>query len=246
MSISCKHKIIRISLVLYWLTLFVLAHIPMPQYVQSAGVSDKCLHFLAYLLLTFLFWFAIRPDEKVNWRKAAVWCVLFIVTGYGAIDEVVQSLVGRTCDAMDIAANLAGVLTGLLLISFFTFWSAALFVAGIIIFGITNLLQANLAELLPFPNTIFHVFAFATFTALWIQNIHLHTQRRIPDKKWLIQALTVPVGFLITVKLCSVLLGRYFTPQETIASMGTIIAVTAAVYIRALLHKTSVFQKKDL
>ena len=236
MAISCRHKITVISLVLYWLTLFVLAHIPIPQYVRRAGVSDKSLHFLAYLILTFLLWYAIRPYEKVNWRKASVWWVLIILTGYGAVDEVVQSFVGRTCDAMDIAANLAGILTSLLLFSFFTFWSAALFVVGIIIFGVTNLLRANLAELLPVTNTILHVFAFTIFTTLWIQNIHLHMQRRIPGTRWLIQALAVPAGFLITVKLFSALQGRYFTAQEIIASMGAIIAVVAVVDLRAFHH----------
>lgn len=239
-AISWRHRITIISLVLYWLLIFIFAHIPIPLYVRRAGVSDKCLHFLAYLILSFLLWFAIRPNEKVNWRKAAVWGVFIIVTGYGAIDEVVQSYVGRTCDAMDIAANVLGTLTGLFLFSFFPFWPSALFVASIVIFGVTNLLRANLSELLPIPNTIFHIFAFTIISVLWIQNMHL-LNRKTPDKKWLIQALAVPAGFLIMVKLFSVLLGRYFTAQEIIASIGAIIAVIAVVYLIALLRKTSVF-----
>jgi len=231
-------------LVIYWSTLFILAHIPIPQYVRRAGVSDKGLHFLAYLILTFLLWFTIRPDEKVNWRRAAVWWALFIVTGYGAIDEVIQSFVGRTCDVKDIIANLAGTLTGLFLFSFFAFWSSALVVSGITIFGITNLLRANLAELLPTINVIFHLFAYAIFTVLWIQNMHLFIHRKSFEMKWLIQALAVPAGFLIMVKLFSVILGRYFTTPDTIASIGAIIAVVAAVYLRALSHKTPDFINK--
>jgi len=69
MAKSWQQKIIIILLAFYWPILFILAHIPIPQYVRKAGVSDKSLHFLAYLILTFLLWFAIRPDEKVKWRS---------------------------------------------------------------------------------------------------------------------------------------------------------------------------------
>ncbi len=226
-----RQRITIILLILYWLTLFVLAHIPMPQYVQKAGVSDKSLHILAYLILTFLLWFAIRPNEKVSWRKSTVWWVFIIVTGYGAIDEVVQSLVGRTCDAIDIAANIIGILTGLLIFSFLTFWPAALFVTGIVIFGITNLLRVNLAELLPVTNTIFHFLAYAFFSSLWLYNMHLHTHRKQSGIKWLVKALAAPTGLLITVKIFSAILGRHFTTPDTIASLGAIIAVVAAVYL---------------
>jgi len=208
MAKSWRHRITIILLTLYWLTLIILAHIPMPQYVRKAGVSDKSLHFLAYLILTFLLWFAIRPDEKVSWRKSAVWWVFIIVTGYGAVDEVVQSLVGRTCDAIDIVANITGILTGLLLFSFLTFWPAVLFVTGIVIFGITNLLRVNLAELLPVTNTIFHLFAYAFFSALWLYNMHLYTNQKSTGIKWLIKALAIPLGLLITVKIFSAIIGR--------------------------------------
>jgi VanZ family protein len=233
MTSSWRHKITILLLALYWPTLFILAHIPIPKYVQRAGISDKCLHFLAYILLTFLFWFALRPNEKVRWRRGSTWWVIFIIIGYSVIDEVLQSYVGRTCDAMDIATDLAGVLTGLFLFSFLT---AALSVAGIIIFGVTNLLRANLAELLPVTNTIFHIFAYAVFSALWLQNIRLRLQRKGPDTTWLIQALSVPTGLLIATKLFSVILGKYFTAQDIVASMSAIIAVIVVAYLGTFRH----------
>jgi VanZ family protein len=233
---SLRHRITLILLVLYWLTLFILAHIPMPQYVRKAGVSDKSLHFLAYLILTFLLWFTIRPDEKVNWRKSTGWWVFLIITGYGAADEVIQHFVGRTCDAIDIAANITGILTGLLLFSFLTFWPSALFVSGIVIFGITNLLRVNIAELLPVTNTIFHFFAYAFFSGLWLQNTLLHTHRKSSGIKWLVKALAAPAGLLITVKISAAIIGRNFTAPDTIAALGAIIAVVTVVYLWDLYH----------
>jgi hypothetical protein len=237
MAKSWRHRITIILLILYWLTLIILAHIPMPQYVRKAGVSDKSLHIFAYLILTFLLWFTIRPDEKVSWRKSTVWLVFIVVTGYGAVDEVVQSLVGRTCDAMDIAANITGILTGLLLFSFLTFWPAALCVTGIVIFGITNLLRANLAELLPVTNTVFHFFAYAFFSALWLYNMYLYTNRKSTVIKWFVMALAVPAGLLIIVKIFSAIMGRHFTAPDTIASLGAIITVVAATCLWNLHNK---------
>ena len=237
MAKSWRHRITIILLILYWLTLIILAHIPMPQYVRKAGVSDKSLHIFAYLILTFLLWFAIRPDGKVSWRKAPVWWVFIIVTGYGAADEVIQSFVGRTCDAMDIAANITGILTGLLLFSFLTFWPAALFVMGIIIFGITNLLRVNLAELLPVTNTIFNLFAYAFFSALWFYNMYLYTNRKSTGIKWFATALAIPTGLLIIVKIFSAIIGRQFTFPDTIASLGAIVTIVAAAYLWNLHNK---------
>ena len=54
MALSLRRKLTVIVLALYWPSLFILAHIPIPKVVREADVSDKSLHFLAYLLLTFL------------------------------------------------------------------------------------------------------------------------------------------------------------------------------------------------
>jgi len=76
MAFLWRQKAVVAVLVLYWPTLFVLAHIPVPQVVRRAHVYDKSLHLLAYMILTFLLWSAIKPLERVCWRRAAVWCLL--------------------------------------------------------------------------------------------------------------------------------------------------------------------------
>lgn len=94
MSSSLRQKLIIIVLLLYWPTIFVLTHIPIPQIVSEAQVSDKTLHLVVYLILVFLLWFAVSPDKKVNWSKAAIWWVLLITAGYGGIDEILQKYTG--------------------------------------------------------------------------------------------------------------------------------------------------------
>jgi uncharacterized membrane protein YuzA (DUF378 family) len=238
MAISLRRKVTIILLVFYWPAFFILAHIPVPGLVRKAGVSDKGLHFLAYLILVFLLWFAVSPDQKVVWRKAVLWWVFIVVTGYGVVDELLQGVTGRNCDVMDIVANIAGTFTGLILLSVFTFWPAALLVTGAVIFGITNITRANLAELVPVTNAMFHLFAYPIFSMLWICYMHLYLSIKPPKSKWLMAALAVPIGLLLTVKLFSVILGKGFGLREVIISVVGIAAVVVITYLIALSHKT--------
>ena len=238
MALSRRQKVTVISLVFYWPTFFILSHIPIPLLVRRAGVSDKSLHFLAYLVLGFLLWFAISSDKKVNWRRAGVWWVFFVATGYGIVDELLQGCVGRNCDVRDMVANLAGTLTGLILFSVFSFWPAALLVVGTVIFGVTNIARENLTKLVPVTNAILHLFAYAIFTMLWVRYIHLFLSLKPPKAKWLMAALAGPTVLLLTVKLFSVILGKGFGLREVIISVVAIAAVVAITYLVALFHKT--------
>lgn len=237
MTSSWPKKIIIILLILYWSSLLILAHIPIPESVRNAEVSDKSLHFLAYLILTFLFWFSIRPDEKVNWRKLSVWLVLIIITIYGSVDEFVQKYIGRTYDPLDIAANSAGTLTGLFIFSFLSFWSSALVVTGIVTFGITNITRANLADLLPITNTMINLIAYSIFTVLWLQNMNLLLSRRVWKLKCLIPAFALPTGFLIIVKIFSIISGRNFSIQDIIISLAAITSVISAACLKNISFK---------
>ena len=238
MTLSHQQKTAACVLVLYWPGLFVLTHIPIPHVVQEADVSDKNLHFLAYLILTFLIWSAVSGDRKVIWRRAAPWMVLFVILMYGILDEWLQNYVaGRSCDVRDFLMDLAGTLAGLILSSFLTFWPAGLLVAATFIFGVTNVTQANLGDMLPVTNTVFNLLAYAILTVLWIQCTHLFPAAKAPKAKWLILALAGPTGFLIIVELFSVIAGKDFALSEIIISLGAIAAVVTAFYSRASFHK---------
>jgi VanZ family protein len=235
MPVSRRQKLILISLLIYWPTLFVLAHIPIPQLVRKAGVSDKNLHFMAYLILVFLLWFFISPDRKASWRRATAWWVFFGAVCYGVIDELLQGVVaGRTCDAMDFLADMVGVLTGLVLFAFFTFWPAFLVVTGITIFALTNLTRVNLADLMPVTYTMFLMFSHGFLAVLWIQNIHLFLPFKAPKLKWLMAASALPMGFLVVIKLFSAVVGRDFRRRDMIIAAVSIAAVVITTYLIAL------------
>ena len=246
MPLSRRQKLIILLLLIYWPFIFILAHIPIPQLVRKAGVSDKIIHFVAYLVLVFLLWFAINPDRKVTWRRAVAWWVLLVMVCYGVIDELLQGVIaGRSCDAMDFLADLAGVLTGLVLFAFFTFWPAFLVVTGITIFALTNLTRVNLADMLPVTYTAFLLFSHGFLTILWIQNVHLLLPLRAPKIKWLIVASALPTGFLIAVKLFSIVAGKDFRQRDMIIATVGITAVVVTIYLVALFRSRRIQSSAD-
>jgi VanZ family protein len=237
MASSLRQKLTIISLLIYWPAIFILAHIPVPRLVYQAQVSDKSLHFLAYLLLVFLLWSAISPDKKINWRKAVVWWILLVAVWYGVIDELLQGDVGRSCDIRDFLANLAGVFVGLILFTFFTFWTVFLVVTGITVLLLTNLTRVNLANLLPVTSSVFYLFVYGLFTMLWVRYMHLFLPLKAPQAKWLIVALVVPIVLLLSVELFSAIAGRGLRPSRAIASAVGIAAVVITLFLIALFRR---------
>ncbi len=245
MALSRRQKLMVIMLLFYWPSVFVFAHIPIPDLVQQAGMSDKSVHFVTYWILAFLLFCAVNPNKKVKWNRAVVWWVLFLVAAYGIIDEWLQGYVaGRNPDIMDFFLDVTGALAGLVVLTFFAFWPASLVITGVTIFILTNVTRVDMADLLPVTNGVLHMFAYALFTILWIRYVHLRTNYELSHNpgrgyfpcavmgaKWLIVMLALPVGLLLATKLGSLVLGRDFTCSEMIISMigiGVVVAVAGA------------------
>jgi len=239
MALARRQKLVLICLLLYWPAIFILAHIPVPQFFHGAQVSDKTLHYIAYFVLVFLLWFAVGPDRKVKWRRAAVWCVLLVVVCYGALDEWLQGYVGRNADVMDFFADLAGALTGLVLLTIFSFWPAALVVTGAAIFVLTNFIRGGLADVMPLANMIFHLFVYGLFSLLWTGYMRDLLPIKAPEPRWLVGALSLPIGFLSAVELFSALAGNDFRLSHVIISATGIAAVVITIYAIALFRRGS-------
>ena len=237
MALSRRHKVSIISLLIYWPGIFVLTHIPIPQLVRRAGVSDKALHFIAYMVLVVLVWFAVGPYRKVNWRRAAVWWILFVVVWYGVVDEWLQSYVGRGSDVRDFLASLSGTVTGLIILSLVSFWPALFVVTGICIFSLANLTRVNPADLVPKMNAAFHLFGYGFFTMLWIQCMSNFPSIKPARPRWLIIALVVPTGFLSAVELFSAVAGSGFRSQNAVVALVGIAGVVGTAFSMALFRQ---------
>jgi len=232
MTLTRRQKLTVAVLVLYWPIIFILSHIPVPHLVYKAQISDKILHLVVYLLLVFLVWFTISPNTKVNWRRAAVWWILLVIIWYGVLDEWLQAYVSRQPSAADFLADLAGAASALIVLSFFTFYPAALIITAVTIFLLTNLARTNPAELLPLGNALFHLFGYAFFTALWVRFIHHYLPFRPPQLKWILASIALPTALIIAVKLSTIILQRHFNLQCLfLAAAGTAITINTALVI---------------
>lgn len=231
MIVSLRHKLTLILLFIYWPVIFTLSHIPVPGLVREAGVSDKTLHFLVYLLLTFLFWFAVSPERKVNYRRVSLWWVFLVMAGYAIIDEVLQGYVGRNADMLDFVADVAGILAGLIMLTIFSFWPALLIVTGASIFLLSNVSKVSPADLLPVANAVFHLAGYSIFTLLWIVNMQAFLSNKTSRVKWVISAAAVPMCFLLFVKFFSLFYGKVLVASDVILAIGGIVVCVAAGFI---------------
>jgi VanZ family protein len=239
MVLSRRHKVGIVSLLIYWPGIFILTHIPIPQLVRRAGVSDKALHFIAYMVLAVLVWFAVNPYRKVNWRRATVWWILFVMVLYGVVDEWLQSYVGRGADVRDFFASFSGTVAGLIILSLVGFWYALFAVTGICIFSLTNLTQVNPADLVPVMNAMFNLFGYGLFSILWIQCMRHCLSIKPAQPKWLIISLAVPIVFLAAVGLFSAVAGNGFRWQDIVMGTVGIAGVVGTIFSMALLRRTS-------
>lgn len=218
-----RHRYIIAALAVYWPALFIATHMPVPGIARQSGMSDKTMHVLAYMVLTFLVWLATSPYKKVNWREVKVWAILAVIVWYGLFDEWLQGRVGRNAHLMDFYADLVGALAGLAIMSIFSFWPGLLVVTGILIFAVTNLSRIDTLWQMPYLNTAFHFMGYAFFALVWIQFMHRWGTRLNSQVKWLVTALSMPVGLLCFVKACSVLI------DKNVGAIGCLTALTAIV-----------------
>jgi len=244
MKLLRRHKAVLLVLGIYWPVIFWLTHIPVPDVARQSGMSDKTMHILAYLALTFLVWFAVSPYHKVRLNKPKAWLVLIGVLCYGALDELLQGRVGRSVDAMDFAANLFGVVLGLGLLSILGFWSALLAVSAVFIFVISNM--SNLLHLSQFAhyhlNALFHFTAYTAFTLIWIQYLDRRGNLLTGWALWLTVSLVMPVLLLFAIKVTAPFFGR---PFDWIDVATGLFGISSAILISRAIFRFSRGKNKE-
>lgn len=201
MVLKRRHRYILLAAGIYWPLLFWLTHIPIPEIARRSGMSDKLMHFAAYLALAFLTWLACSPYEKVRWNRPLVWMVLLGLAGYAAFDEWLQgrSFIGRSADWRDFTANLLGIGVGLGILTFFSFWPALPTVSALFILLIQN--HSNLLFLRPEMHLemLFHFTAYAAFTLIWMH--FLSRKRPVRILRGFLTGLAVPMMLMFGIWL---------------------------------------------
>jgi VanZ family protein len=95
----------------YWIFLFLATHLPG---LKTGGPpqSDKLLHFVAFAILTFLFWRGCEAASRTLGPRFV--CFAFpILIAYAGLDEYLQQFVGRGTDLEDFVADVVGIVVTL-------------------------------------------------------------------------------------------------------------------------------------
>lgn len=104
--------------VFYTVILGALSLIKIPSITKtSISHSDKILHFIAYALLTLLWYIALSAKQKKKIKNAIYHAALFSVV-FGIIIEVLQNVITKTrvADYYDVLANFSGVVLTVVLV----------------------------------------------------------------------------------------------------------------------------------
>jgi len=106
--------------IVYWAGLFFVTHLPLPK-LPYVPVTDKTAHLVSYFLLACALMVSLTLSRRSRWRAddPAV-LVLVMLMLYGAIDEISQIPVGRSCEMADWCADIAGAAAGVVLVSLAT------------------------------------------------------------------------------------------------------------------------------
>lgn len=103
------HNGIFVGLVLFWVTMFILTHLPkVPSSVTQMG--DKTAHFVGYGVLLFGCCLSSASRDNFGLQNALKWNL--VVSLYAAFDELTQPIVGRDADLNDWVADTLGGLAG--------------------------------------------------------------------------------------------------------------------------------------
>jgi len=100
---------------IYWLALYVGTHIPNPDMLIGAHVSDKVLHFSAYFGLYLVLATRIRIIHEA-WPTMRQTIILAAMTSlYSAFDEITQGIpiINRHPDIMDAVTDCGGVVAAI-------------------------------------------------------------------------------------------------------------------------------------
>ena len=115
-----KSRLTLVVLCVYWLTIFVLSHIPKDRVPSGWTVSGKTLHLGAYFVLTLLVFANAQLILRTSLRSKKTWLMIGVVVAYGALDEFLQLFIpGRHGSLLDWAVDVAACLlcVGVLLLA---------------------------------------------------------------------------------------------------------------------------------
>jgi hypothetical protein len=169
MKITREQKFFITILIFYWLGIFAATHIPIPDWTRKMGVSDKTMHFVAYMTLALLLWFGTSFEKKADWRKLRPWLLSGIILLYGMVDEPTQHFVKRTPDIWDFAADALGLAVAMAMVTVLPGRHTVMVLTIVCPFFLPGLVRTQLIMQGSILEAGVYLAGFVVVTAIWIK-----------------------------------------------------------------------------
>jgi VanZ family protein len=229
MALNKERKLLTIVLIFYWVAIFFATHIPVPDWTRKMGVSDKIMHFAAYLVLMLLLWLSINFEKKANWKKIQTWLLMGIVAVYAVLDECSQYLIGgRSADFHDVIANLLGVGGAMIAVTILTGRHTAMIPFAICPIFLPALVRSKLIPQGTIIEAGIYAVVFAIITIAWIRYISFVYKFDIKQIKYVPIFLVGPAAILAVVKIYAVFTDK---PMEKAIIINTFAFIVLTLII---------------
>ena len=108
---------VHIPFLFYFILLTILLLMPAAKLPEVIEISDKIKHFIAFLVLSFLFSLSCHFSSKYKLQLKRLFILVGLVASfYGGVTEIIQIYVpGRSGDFYDLSLDILGVITGIYL-----------------------------------------------------------------------------------------------------------------------------------
>ncbi len=228
MKITREKKFFITVLIFYWLGIFIATHIPIPGWTRKMGISDKTMHFVAYMILALLLWLAASFEQKADWKKLRTWLLSGIVLLYGVADELLQHFSKRSVDIRDLMANMLGIAAAMVIATVLP----ARYAVMILVTGCPLFLPAVVRSQLIIQGSILeagiYLAGFTVITIAWIKYLSLVNLPNLRPIRLLPLFSAGPIVTLGIVKLYAILTDK---PLGMTAALSAFAAIVLTVSV---------------
>ncbi len=223
MKTGQEQKIFRIILIFYWLGIFIATHIPVPNWARQTGMSDKTMHFVAYMILSLLLWLGTSFEKKADWKRLRPWLLSAIIIIYGIADELSQHFMNRSTDIKDFTSNLAGIAAGMVIVSFLSAYHIAMVLITVCPLLAPSIVRTHLIKQGSTLEYAAYAAGFAIITAAWIRYLFFIFNVNIRKIKSLPAFFAPPAATVLIVKIYAQLTDKPFSTTVILTSVLSII-----------------------
>jgi len=234
MKMTREKKFFIAVLIFYWLGIFIATHIPIPGWTGKMGVSDKTMHFVAYMTLALLLWLGTSFEQKADWKKLRAWLLSAIVLLYGVADELLQHFTKRSVDIRDFAANVLGIAVAMAIVTVLPARHAAMILVTICPLFLPAIVKSQLITGGSILEVAAYIAGFAGVTAIWIKYLSSVVGLDFRKNNFLPVFFAPPAGTVIIIKLYASITDKPFGIMEIVTAF---VSVILTLFIGRLISK---------